>query len=250
MIQAIIGALLIGLVLSMLGSGGSILTVPVLLYLIGMQPELAIASSLCIVGAISVVSSIGFIKQKKVSWPHVFLFGLPGMAGTYIGAWASTFFNSDIQLKVFVVLMLVGAVMMWRNQSGRCKAGTKLNIVKILTQGLAVGVVTGFVGVGGGFLIVPALVLLGGIEMWLAIGTSLLIISMNSLIGFVKYYSLLSDKGLQFDWSVIGIMIAGGLVGSMAGQWVSQYVPKAILQKVFAVFLVLMAIFIFIKSVI
>jgi uncharacterized membrane protein YfcA len=249
MIQAIIGALLIGLVLSVLGSGGSILTVPVLLYLIGMQAELAIASSLCIVGAISLISSIGFIKQKKVSWPHVFLFGLPGMAGTYLGAWTSTFVTSDIQLTVFVMLMLIGAVMMWRNQSSRCKAG-ELNIIKILSQGLAVGVVTGFVGVGGGFLIVPALVLLGGIEMWLAIGTSLVIIAMNSLVGFVKYYSLLSNKGLEFDWSVIAIMIAGGLVGSIAGQWISQYLPKAILQKIFAVFLVMMALFMLSKSII
>ncbi|MGX9463012.1 sulfite exporter TauE/SafE family protein [Shewanella sp. A14] len=249
MIQAVVGALLIGLVLSVLGSGGSILTVPVLLYLIGMPPELAIASSLCIVGVISLISSLGFIKQKKVSWPHVFLFGLPGMAGTYLGARISTFFTSDTQLTVFVILMLIGAVMMWRNQSSKCKAG-KLNIVKILIQGLAVGVVTGFVGVGGGFLIVPALVLLGGIEMWLAIGTSLLIITMNSLVGFIKYYSLLSDKGFEFDWSVIGIMIAGGLVGSIAGQWITQYLPKALLQKIFAIFLVLMAVFILIKSII
>jgi uncharacterized membrane protein YfcA len=249
MIQAIIGALLIGLVLSVLGSGGSILTVPVLLYLIGMQPQLAIASSLCIVGAISLISSMGFIKHKKVSWPHVLLFGLPGMAGTYLGAWLSSFFSSDIQLTVFVILMLIGAVMMWRNQSSRYKAD-KLNSAKILSQGLAVGVVTGFVGVGGGFLIVPALVLLGGIEMSLAIGTSLLIISMNSLVGFAKYYSLLSSKGFEFDWSIIAIMIAGGLVGSIAGQWINQYLPKAVLQKIFAVFLVLMALFIVTKSII
>lgn len=249
MIQAIIGALLIGLVLSVLGSGGSIITVPVLLYLIGMQPQLAIASSLCIVGVISLISSMRFIKHKKVSWRHVFLFGLPGMAGTYLGAWTSTFVTSDIQLTVFVILMLMGAVMMWRNQSSRCKAGT-LDVTKILLQGLGVGVVTGFVGVGGGFLIVPALVILGGIDIGFAIGTSLLIITMNSFVGFIKYYSLLSDKGLEFDWSVIGIMIAGGFVGSIAGQWISQYLPKAILQKIFAVFLVLMALFILTKSII
>jgi uncharacterized membrane protein YfcA len=93
-------------------------------------------------------------------------------------------------------------------------------------------------------------VLLGGIEMSLAIGTSLLIISMNSLVGFAKYYSLLSSKGFEFDWSIIAIMIAGGLVGSIAGQWINQYLPKAILQKIFAVFLVLMALFILTKSII
>nr|WP_235781825.1 sulfite exporter TauE/SafE family protein [Shewanella vesiculosa] len=96
----------------------------------------------------------------------------------------------------------------------------------------------------------PALVILGGIDIGLAIGTSLLIITMNSFVGFIKYYSLLSDKGLEFDWSVIGIMIAGGFVGSIAGQWISQYLPKAILQKIFAVFLVLMALFILTKSII
>ena len=249
MIQAVLGALVIGLVLSMLGSGGSILTVPVLLYLVGMQPELAIASSLCIVAAISAVSSIGFIKQKMVSWPHVFLFGFPGMAGTYLGAWISTFFTSQIQLSVFVGLMLIGAVMMWRKQSAQFIQG-KLKLANVLLQGLLVGIVTGFVGVGGGFLIIPALVLLGGIEMSLAVGTSLMIITMNSSMGFLKYYSLLTDQGLRFDWPVIAIMIAGGFVGSLAGQKLTQYLPKATLQKVFAVFLVVMALFITTQSII
>ncbi|GGQ23482.1 sulfite exporter TauE/SafE family protein [Shewanella litoralis] len=249
MIQAVLGALVIGLVLSMLGSGGSILTVPVLLYLVGMQPELAIASSLCIVAAISAVSSIGLIKQKMVSWPHVFLFGFPGMAGTYLGAWISTFFTSQIQLSVFVGLMLVGAVMMWRKQSAQFTQG-KLKLANVLVQGLLVGIVTGFVGVGGGFLIIPALVLRGGIEMSLAVGTSLMIITMNSSMGFIKYYSLLTDQGLQFDWPVIAIMIAGGFVGSLAGQKLTQYLPKATLQKVFAVFLVVMALFITTQSII
>ncbi|GGB51842.1 sulfite exporter TauE/SafE family protein [Shewanella inventionis] len=249
MIQAVLGALVIGLVLSMLGSGGSILTVPVLLYLVGMQPEVAIASSLCIVAAISLFSSISFIKQKRVSWTHVLMFGLPGMAGTYLGAWMSTFATSQIQLSVFVALMLIGAVMMWRKQTNSLTQG-KLVLTNVLLQGLLVGVVTGFVGVGGGFLIIPALVLLGGIEMTLAVGTSLLIITMNSSIGFIKYYNLFSAQGVQFDWPVIAVMIAGGFIGSLAGGKFTRYLPKAILQKVFAVFLVVMATFITTQSII
>lgn len=240
MIQAILGAVLIGISLGIFGSGGSILTVPVLMYLLHMPATMAIASSLLIVAGISLFGSIPNIIKKTVSWPHVLLFGLPGMAGTYGGAWLGTLVDSVIQLTVFVLLMFVAAVMMWRGNKAQ-PSQAKVNVVKVALDGLVVGVITGFVGVGGGFLIVPALVLLGGVPMAMAIGTSLLIIALKSLVGFAKYYEVLTAQHLSFDWQVIAIMIAGGVAGSFLGGWIGHRLPKDKLQKAFSVFLVVMA---------
>lgn len=239
-IQAVIGAVLIGISLGIFGSGGSILTVPVLMYLVDMPATMAIASSLLIVACISVFGSLPNIIRKQISWPHVLLFGVPGMAGTYAGAWLGTLVSSVIQLAVFVLLMLVAAVMMWRDNRSQLEQG-QLHKPKVVLDGLIVGVITGFVGVGGGFLIVPALVLLGGVAISLAVGTSLLIIAMKSFVGFVKYYAVLTAQQFTFDWMVIAIMVAGGVIGSLLGQWLGQKLPKEKLQKAFAVFLAVMA---------
>ncbi len=261
MFQAILGALLIGLTLSVFGSGGSILTVPVLMYLVGMEPQMAIASSMLVVGGIAFMGSLSFIKRKEISWPHVFLFGIPGMIGTYLGAWLTVLANAKIQLSVLIVLMIIGAYMMWRNKKPTAPEETKkdgtasttetnnLNVAKVILDGLVVGTITGFVGVGGGFLIVPALVLLGGVSFSLAIGTSLIIIAMKSFVGFYKYFDLMTIQGFSFDWLVIGIMIVGGFTGSLIGNVVNKHLPKATLQKGFAVFLIVMAAFILIKSI-
>ncbi|UAA38927.1 sulfite exporter TauE/SafE family protein [Paraneptunicella aestuarii] len=254
MINAIIGALIIGLSLGVFGSGGSILTVPTLLYLVNMPAQVAIASSLFIVGGICLVSSSVNIYKRKVSWPHVLLFGIPGMVGTYSGAWLGVMVDSKIQLAVFVLLMSVAAVLMWRGKpkdslSGAGGEGGELKIIKIGLDGLFVGIITGFVGVGGGFLIVPALIFLGGLSMSLAVGTSLVIIAMQSFSGFFKYYSALSSQNFTFDWWVIGLMIAGGVIGSFSGIWLSGRLPKEKLQKSFSIFLVVMAIVVFTQSV-
>lgn len=240
MFQAIFGAVLIGISLGVFGSGGSILTVPVLMYLLDMPATMAIASSLFIVAGISLFGSIPNIRNKRVSWPHVVLFGIPGMVGTYGGAWLGTLVDSVVQLSVFVILMIVAAVMMWRGNQTPLVQG-KINSGKVALDGIVVGVITGFVGVGGGFLIVPALVLLGGVPMAMAVGTSLLIIALKSLVGFAKYYQVLTAQQLSFDWLVIAIMIAGGVAGSFLGAWIGDLLPKEKLQKTFSVFLVIMA---------
>lgn len=248
MFQAIFGAVLIGISLGVFGSGGSILTVPVLMYLLDMPATMAIASSLFIVAGISLFGSIPNIRNKRVSWPHVVLFGIPGMVGTYGGAWLGTLVDSVVQLSVFVILMIVAAVMMWRGNQTPLVQG-KINSGKVALDGIVVGVITGFVGVGGGFLIVPALVLLGGVPMAMAVGTSLLIIALKSLVGFAKYYQVLTAQQLSFDWLVIAIMIAGGVAGSFLGAWIGDLLPKEKLQKTFSVFLVIMASVVLIQSV-
>lgn len=248
MINAIAGALVVGLSLGVFGSGGSILTVPVLLYLVNMEPNIAIASSLLIVGGISLIGSTLNIHKKLVSWRHVVLFGIPGTIGTYAGAWIGVMVDSKIQLIVFVILMALAAFKMWQKKPAESPVN-EINIPRVALDGAIVGVITGFVGVGGGFLIVPALVLLGGLSMAMAVGTSLLIIALKSFAGFVKYYSALSAQDVTFNWSVIGLMIAGGALGNFIGIWLGSRLPKEKLQKSFSIFLGVMAIFVFTQSV-
>ncbi|NQZ16220.1 MULTISPECIES: sulfite exporter TauE/SafE family protein [unclassified Idiomarina] len=250
MLLAILGAVIIGLSLGLFGSGGSILTVPVLMYLVGMPAGESIASSLLIVAGISLFGSISYIRRKNVSWRHFWVFGIPGMIGTYGGAWIGTLVDSRWQLLVFSLLMIVAALLMWRSKPKPPGHVTEMNYAKVTLEGLVVGVITGFVGVGGGFLIVPALVLLAGLSMPVAIGTSLLIIVIKSIAGFFKYYAVMSANDVEFNWFIISIMIAGGILGSIFGSKIGRSLPKEKLQKGFAVFLVLMGIFVITKSVI
>ncbi|KFZ28807.1 permease [Pseudidiomarina atlantica] len=249
MIGAILGAILIGISLGVFGSGGSILTVPVLLYLADMPGNMAIASSLLIVAFISLFGGFIAARKKIVSWRHVWLFGIPGMLGAYLGAWAGSAIDPRIQLLVFVILMAIAAFMMWRKPAAKGNSVQEIKLARIIFDGLIVGAVTGFVGVGGGFLIVPALVLLGGVPMFLAIGTSLMIIALKSFVGFAKYFTALTEQGYSFDWATIAIVTVAGIVGSFAGAWISARLPRDKLQKGFAIFLIIMAVVVLTQSV-
>ena len=242
MYAAWLGALLVGLVLGLLGSGGSILTVPVLVYLVGEPNKLAIAESLGIVTLISFVGALPFVYRGQVSWRNVLLFGLPGMIGAYLGAYLSQFMPGALQLVIFAGVMLLAAAMMMRRTVPDPGDAPLRLYWKVMLDGFGVGVLTGLVGVGGGFLIVPALVLLGGLPMHLAIGTSLFIISVKSVSGFVKYIDVLGEAGLSIHWDLVLIFSAIGIVGSFIGGKVGAYVPQARLKRGFAVFLILMGV--------
>ncbi|MFO8099883.1 MAG: sulfite exporter TauE/SafE family protein [Salinibacter sp.] len=242
MYAAWLGALLVGLVLGLLGSGGSILTVPVLVYLVGEPSKLAIAESLGIVALISLVGALPFAVQGQVSWRSVGWFGGPGIVGAYLGAYLSQFMPGALQLAIFAGVMLLAAVMMFRRTAPTTEDGPNRVFWKIMMDGFGVGVLTGIVGVGGGFLIVPALVLLCGLSMHLAIGTSLLIIAVKSIAGFVKYIDVMEAAGLSIHWDLVLIFSAIGIVGSIIGGRVGRYVPQARLKRVFAIFLVLMGV--------
>jgi uncharacterized membrane protein YfcA len=243
MILSWIGALLVGLSLGLLGSGGSILTVPVLIYLAGESEKVAIAESLGIVGAISFAGFIPYALKQKVHWRSVILFGLPGMAGTYGGAMIAEFVSGTFQLLLFAGVMLIAAIMMFRDKNHLKSAGEIETVHawwKIVLEGLAVGVLTGLVGVGGGFLIVPALVLLGGLPMGLAVGTSLLIITLKSFSGFYKYLDVLNGLDLSVNWQLVLVFSLIGAVGSLIGNKVAGKISNERLKKGFAGFLVLM----------
>jgi uncharacterized membrane protein YfcA len=241
-----IGALLVGLSLGLLGSGGSILTVPVLIYLAGEHEKVAIAESLGIVGSISLAGFIPYALKKQVHWRSVILFGLPGMAGTYGGAVIAEFVSANFQLILFALVMLVAAVLMFRDNKGKTDLNDSAQHEwwKIVLEGLAVGVLTGLVGVGGGFLIVPALVILGGLSMDVAVGTSLIIIALKSFSGFFKYMEVLENLNLAINWELVFIFSLIGAVGSLVGKTIGGKISNQKLKKGFALFLVVMGAYI------
>ena len=218
MLYALLGAVAIGLVLGLLGSGGSILTVPVLVYLAGQPDKVAIAESLAIVGAIASVGAMSYARQRLVDWRSVLGFGVPGIVGTYLGAVIAAYVPGAVQLVLFGVVMIAAAGAMLKGRAGMDEAARAPRPAwAIALLGASVGVMTGLVGVGGGFLIIPALVLLVGLDMRLAVGTSLSIIVLNSATGFVKYLDVLQASGGAVDWRLVGTFAAIGIAGSLVG---------------------------------
>jgi hypothetical protein len=250
----VIGALLIGLTLGLMGSGGSILTVPVLVYLLGHNDKTAIAESLGIVGTIALFAALPYMRSREVDWRKVLWFGLPGMAGTYGGAWLSQYVAGPVQLTLFALVMLLAAWMMFRRPTARITIDESPEAARppvswvIALEGLCVGVVTGLVGVGGGFLVVPALVLLGKLPVRTAVATSLPIVAANSLSGFVKHFAVLSGQHVAIDWTTMGAFVLLGIVGALVGNLVGLRINHGSLRRAFAVFLVVMAVFVLAKE--
>lgn len=245
MILALIGALCVGLCLGILGSGGSILTVPVLVYLLHQPPKIAIAGSLAIVGAISLVGAARYAQQRLISWRLLLLFGVPGVFATYGGAWVSKFVPGGVQLVVFAVIMGLAAWGMLKPKTSPVdEASAEKPLIWLIAAGVGVGIVTGFVGVGGGFLLVPALVFLGGLNMHRAVATSLAVIVINSAGGFYKHEVMLSAAGQALDWRVIGLFILVGGIASLIGNYAARRIPQRRLRQVFGVFLIVMCGFI------
>lgn len=239
-----LGAIAIGLSLGLLGSGGSILTVPVLIYWVGQDEKVAFASSLAIVGLISLVSAISYARKDMVDWRSAMFFGLPGMVGAVIGAYFARYVPAWSQMLLFALLMLSAAWLMFKPMDLNQTVNEARAFWKIGLDGLVVGALTGLVGVGGGFLIIPALVLLGGLSMSLAVGTSLVIITMKSASGFWEYLHVLNDLNLSLDWGLILIFSVLGIAGAWVGQLLNNRLPQALLRRLFAVFLLLMSAFI------
>ena len=246
---AIPGAIAIGISLGLLGSGGSILTVPVLVYLIGQDEKVAIAGSLFIVGSIALAGSLQFLRAGLIQWRSVAVFGIPGMAGTWFGAFLAGWISGITQLALFAIVMLLASWLMLRPPDLESADAAHRATWKIAVDGLIVGVITGLVGVGGGFLIVPALVLLGGLTMRQAVATSLVVIALKSFSGFYKYLDVLAQQGLELDWRTLVVVTGLGIAGSFAGSHFAKRVPQDKLKKGFGYFLIFMGIYILIRSV-
>ena len=245
---AIPGAVAIGLSLGLLGSGGSILTVPVLIYLVGQDEKTAIAGSLFIVGSIALSGSLQFLRDGLIQWRSVLVFGVPGMAGTYGGAWIAAFIPGVAQLALFAVVMLIASWLMLRPIDLQHSGSVRRATWKIAADGLVVGIITGLVGVGGGFLIVPALVLLGGLTMHQAVATSLVVIALKSFSGFYKYLDVLAGESLRLDWPTLLLVTAIGVAGSFAGSFLAKRLPQNRLKTGFGYFLIVMGLYILIRT--
>jgi len=245
---AVPGAIAIGLSLGLLGSGGSILTVPVLVYLLGQDEKVAIAGSLFIVGTIALAGGLQFLRAGFVQWRSVLVFGLPGMLGTYVGAVLAAHVSGVMQLALFALVMLSASYLMLRPLDLEHSDRAPRAAWKIAGDGLVVGIITGLVGVGGGFLIVPALVLLGGLSMHQAVATSLIIIALKSYSGFYKYLEVLEQQSLELDWPTLLVVTALGIAGSILGSKLARRLPQENLKRWFGYFLIVMGIYILARS--
>jgi uncharacterized membrane protein YfcA len=230
---------LIGLSLGLLGGGGSILTVPVFVYILGFGAKDSIAMSLAVVGATSLVGAVGHWREGHVNVRVALIFGAVAIVGTYFGTRLATRLSGAEQLAIFATVMLVAAGFMFRGRqadAGPRPAQTSASAFTLL-QGLVVGSLTGLVGVGGGFLIVPALVW-GGLRMCDAVGTSLLIIAMNCVMGFYGYVG-----HVNIAWLSVALVTAGTMPGIATGTYAMRFVSDEALRRGFALLLVGLAVY-------
>ncbi len=228
-------ALGIGIVLGALGGGGSILAVPIFVYVLGAGPKAAIAMSLPVVGLTSLAGAIGHWREGNLELRQALLFGAAAMAGAYLGARVASWVPGGVQLAALAIVMAAAALSMLRRKRPVVAAGAASPMISIAT-GVAIGVLTGLLGVGGGFLFVPALVLFGGLPMKQAIGTSLLVIAMSSAAGSVGYHGRVA-----IDWGIVARFTAAAVAGIAAGVYVVRFLPHRTLQRAFGVFLLIVA---------
>ncbi|MEU4099350.1 sulfite exporter TauE/SafE family protein [Streptomyces tanashiensis] len=237
-------SLLIGVSLGILGGGGSILTVPILVYLAGQDTKEAIATSLFVVGATSLAALIPHAWVHRVRWKTGLLFGAFSMAGAYAGGRLAEYIPGTILLIAFALMMLATAFAMLRKPRDGAKKATRpahrdLPLKHIAVEGLVVGAVTGLVGSGGGFLVVPALAILGGLPMGIAVGTSLLVIAMKSFAGLAGHLS-----GVSIDWGLALTVTVAAVIGSLIGARLAGRIPQDALRKTFGWFVVVMGVFV------
>ncbi len=234
---------LIGLSLGMLGGGGSILTVPVFVYVLGFPAKESIAMSLVVVGVTSFTGAVGYWRSGHVSIRIALVFGLVAMAGSYMGTRLATRLTGGEQLTIFATIMLVAAGFMFRGLRAESPGGVSaLPLPVTAAEGLVVGTLTGLVGVGGGFLIVPALIL-AGLQMADAVGTSLLTIALNCAVGFYGYIGQ-----VQIAWIPVALVTAGTIPGIVTGTYASRFVSQKHLRRGFAVLLLCVSVYILIRS--
>jgi uncharacterized membrane protein YfcA len=237
-VLAVALSVLIGVALGLLGGGGSILTTPILLYAMHLPAKEAIATSLVVVGTTSAAAVISHARAGNVEWKTGLVFGGAGMAGAFGGGLIAGYIPDQVLLLLFAAMMLATSVAMFR---GRKEGGeTRAQAVwKIVLDGLVVGVVTGLVGAGGGFLVVPALTLLGGLPMRKAVGTSLLVITLKSFAGYAGHAA-----HVDIDFELAATVSAAAVVGSVFGGLLAQRIPPEALRKGFAGFVLVMAVFV------
>lgn len=253
-----IGALIVGLVLGLIGGGGSILTVPLLVYLLGYNPIIATAYSLFVVGTTSLVGTIQKFKEGLVDVKTGLAFSFPSFIAVYLSRRylvtniPETLFKvgdftltKDMSVMVFfAIIMLIASVsMIKKGKKQDAITSTKQPYYKTFIQGLTIGTITGLIGAGGGFLYVPALVLWANIPMKKAVGTSLIIVTINSLIGFTG-----DMQTLDIEWTFLLTFTAISIIGIVLGTYLSKFISASKLKKSFGFFVLIMAFYIIYKE--
>lgn len=240
---------IIGLALGTLGAGGSILTVPILVYAIGLPVQAATGTSLAIVGLNAAFGSLDYLRRGRSLPKTGIAFGVSGAIAAFAGTWLNHLVPGALILVLFSFLMVAAAVSMLRRRADEGKAldfderFSASSWGKLVAVGSGVGFLTGFFGVGGGFLIVPALVVIIGLPMHLAVGTSLIAIALNAFWGLLGH---LQFGGL--DWGLTALFVVGGIIGVLVGGKVSGLAPEVRLRQSFAVLILLVAAYTFVRS--
>lgn len=259
-IMGFVASIVMGLSLGLIGGGGSILTVPILVYLFHVNPVISTAYSLFVVGLTSAVGSFSHFKKGNIHLKTAFIFGIPSIMAVYavrkfvvpiipdpVFSIENIIISKDLFVMIlFAVLMVVASISMIKKSKTITDENKpiKYNLPLIFVEGLIVGGITGFVGAGGGFLIIPALVLFAGLPMKQAVGTSLLIIAMKSLIGFT------GDLGTQvLDFKFMLMFSAFATIGIIIGSYVSKYISNERLKPAFGWFVMVMGIYILTKEI-
>ena len=251
-----IGALFIGLVLGLTGGGGSILTVPILVYLMSINPVTATAYSLFIVGTTSTFGAIQNYRKNLVDIKNGFIFAIPSFIAVYL---TRKYIVSEIPKVIiespilitkdtflmlfFAVIMVFGALSVLKKKSQNTNSEEKRNLILIGIQTFTIGIIIGLVGAGGGFLIIPSLILFTKLPMKKAVGTSLFIIAMNSLVGFIG-----DVQNLEIDWLFLLTFSSISVVGIFIGMYLTKYTNESQLKKIFAYFVLVMAAIILLKE--
>lgn len=242
MILVLALSVLIGITLGLLGGGGSILTVPILVYVAHLPTKDGIATSLLVVGITSAVAMLAHAREGRVAWRVGALFGVTSMAGAYAGGRVAHYLPASWLLGAFTLMMIATAVAMMRPRT-EAPAAADPGVGRAIGIGVAIGLLTGIVGAGGGFVIVPALVLFSKLPMRTAVGTSLLVITMNSLAGFAGALA-----HATIPWRLAGLVTVAAVAGSLLGTVFAGRVKPEVLRRGFAWFVLAMAAFMVFKQ--
>ncbi len=246
---ALLSGLLSGGALGLTGGGGSILAVPLLVYLVGENIHLAIGTSLVAVGVTSLISSVSYMRQSLVKFKIAFFMAAPGLVSTYLGALINKQIKGPVLLLIFALLMIYIGYMMTSKKAPERKetaGSSSINYPRILTLGFITGLASGFFGIGGGFMLVPALFLGANLKMKEAIATSLFIIFIFGMFGLASYLI----QGREINLAISAVFVIGGSVGGIIGAFYAKRLDQVLLRRIFSIFIILIGLAVFAENLI